>query len=69
MVDVWDNRLRHEKPVIYTFTFPHYKRSPAVYLEAEVSYGLLHESRRRRIGYENREPVTYTIYSKRIKLD
>jgi len=63
--DLYDNRIPHKKRASYSFKF---KSKQGVYLEAEVLYGLLRESRRKKIGYENQEPITHRLFYKKIKL-
>ena len=40
-----------------------------VSVEAVVRYHLLEESRRRRIGYENSEPIAYDVFRETIELE
>ena len=65
IVDLWDTRLPPGEPRHYTIGWnPQKHRVHAV--EAVVRYHLLEEKRRRRIGYENEEPINYMIYRKRV---
>jgi hypothetical protein len=38
-------------------------------VEAEVRYHLLDEKRRRRIGYRNREPISYEVFRQSLSID
>jgi hypothetical protein len=66
IVDLWDTRLERGQPRRYELDVP--GDSPAAEVEAEIRYHLLAESRRRRIGYENSTPISYTVFRKRISL-
>ena len=68
IVDLWDTRLPYQEPRRYSLELDSHDASRAYTLEAVVRYGLLEESRRRRIGYENREPISYEIFHSRLKL-
>jgi hypothetical protein len=68
IVDLWDTRLPYQEPRRYALELDSHDAGRAYTLEAVVRYGLLEESRRRRIGYENREPISYEIYHARLKL-
>jgi len=37
-------------------------------VEAVVRYHLLDETRRRRIGYENQEPIAYEVFRQRLAI-
>jgi hypothetical protein len=39
-----------------------------VNVETEIRYHLLAESWRKRIGYENRTPISYTVFRQQIRL-
>lgn len=64
IIDLWDNRLPRWQPRRYEIDTP--GNSAAVTVEAVVRYHLLDEKRRKRIGYNNREPIAYEVYRKRI---
>ncbi len=66
IVDLWDTRLPRWQPRVYELEVP--GNSAAVKVEAEIRYHLLAESRRQRIGYENKTPIHYEIYRKQISL-
>jgi len=62
IADIRDTRLPYNKPREYTFKFNGGKMESPAILDVTVRYHLLDEARRKRIGYENREPITYPIY-------
>ena len=66
IVDLWDNRLARWQPRRYELEVP--VDSSAVKVEAEIRYHLLAESRRKRIGYENRTPIKYSVFHEQIAL-
>jgi len=69
IVDLNDTRLPAREPRTWRFEFSPDGGSAARALEVTVGYHLLHESRRRRIGYQNEEPIEYPIFDSRIELD
>jgi len=69
IIDVKDSRLPYAKPEEFSFQFRQDRKNPPSMLDVTVRYHLLEEKRRRRIGYENREPIAYSIYRTRIPLD
>lgn len=68
ILDLKDTRLAYGKPTAFTFSFKSGRDNPPSELEVKVRYHLLDEKRRRRIGYENKEPIAYPIYFERILL-
>lgn len=66
IIDLWDTRLRRGEARTYRFEFP-VKQQPAR-LEVAVRYHLLHESRRKRIGYANELPIDYPVFEKAVAL-
>lgn len=64
IVDLWDTRLPYGLPRTYIIEFSASDAS-AVTVEAVVRYHLLDEARRRRIGYENPEPIAYEVFRER----
>jgi len=66
IIDLKDNRLARWQPRRYELEVPDSSR--AVKVEAEIRYHLLAESRRKRIGYENKAPINYTVFRKQILL-
>lgn len=69
IVELWDTRLPRGQPREFRFAFAPAGHPSATAVEAQVRYGLLEEARRRRIGYENREPVAYDLFRGSIALD
>ena len=67
IIDLWDTRLRRGQPRTYHFELP-VNKQPAR-LEVVVRYHLLHESRRRRIGYASESPIDYPVFEKVIALE
>jgi hypothetical protein len=68
IVDLWDTRLSYGQP--REFRFPVIKRggnTPAA-VDVTVRYHLLDEARRKKIGYNNIEPIAYPIYHKQIPI-
>jgi hypothetical protein len=63
-----DTRLPPDEPKEFIFDIPNNPANPAAVLEATVSYHLLDEARRKRIGYQNQEPIHYPIYQERLSL-
>ena len=68
IVDLWDTRLPKETPRTYTFAVDMAADPPPITLDIMVRYHLLDEARRRRIGYENREPISYAVFQRSIPL-
>ena len=66
IVDLWDTRLARWQPRRYELEVA--GDSGAVSVEAEIRYHLLAESRRKRIGYVNGAPISYTVFRERIPL-
>jgi hypothetical protein len=69
IVDIRDTRLPYNKPRKYIFDFKADTKNPPSILDASVRYHLLDEKRRKKIGYENTEPIAYSIYKERIPLN
>jgi hypothetical protein len=68
IVDLWDSRLPRWQPRTFQITFPRNDKQPPAVVEAVVRYHLLDEKRRRRIGYENSEPIAYDVFRQRLVL-
>ena len=69
IIDLWDTRLPRWQPREYKLSVPvDSKRKPAV-VEAIVRYHLLDERRRKRIGYENEDPIAYEVFKQQLSLD
>ena len=64
IIDLKDTRLPYLDPRDYTLEFS--DQDGAVMIEAVVRYHLLDEQRRRRIGYENQEPIAYDVFRQRL---
>lgn len=67
IVDLKDTRLPRGQPRTYAIVVSNFYKAASV--EAVVSYHLLDEKRRRRIGYENKTPVTYDIFREKIVIN
>lgn len=68
IVDLWDTRLPRDQPRFYTLEYPRRGDPATTAVEAVVRYHLLDEARRRRIGYENKEPISYEVVQRRVAL-
>ena len=68
IIDLWDTRLPRGQPRSYRIEFPAAGKQAPVAVEAVVRYHLLDEARRKRIGYENTEPIAYEVFRSRIAL-
>jgi hypothetical protein len=62
IVDLWDTRLPRGEPRRFVVSLP----SDARAVEAHVRYHLLGEARRKRIGYEPKEPISYLVFDRRL---
>ncbi|MCX7167719.1 MAG: multiheme c-type cytochrome [Rhodocyclales bacterium] len=69
IVDLRDTRLPRWQPRVFRFDVDPSRDPTAVTVEAQVQYHLLNEDRRRRIGYENKEPIAYDVFRARIGLN
>lgn len=69
IVDLWDSRLPRGEPRVYRFEYAADDYPDAVAIEATVRYHLLAESRRKRIDYENVDPIAYDVYRTRITVN
>jgi hypothetical protein len=69
IVDLWDDRLRRGEPRVYRFEYAERDYPGAVAIEASVRYHLLAESRRKRIEYENVDPIAYDVYRTRVAVN
>ena len=68
ILDLWDTRLPKGEERIYTFSLDLDADPAPVTLDVVVRYQLLDESRRRRIGYENQDPISYVVFQRSIPL-
>ena len=66
IIDLWDTRLPRWEPRRYALEVD--RNSKAVAVEAVVRYHLLAESRRKRIGYANTQPIAYEVFRQRLEL-
>ena len=69
IVDLRDTRLPRWQPRSYTLSVPEGEQQKAATVEAVVRYHLLNERRRKRIGYQNNEPIEYEVFHERLSLD
>ena len=67
IVDLWDTRLSRWQPRNYDIEFS--TKDKAASVEVVVSYHLLNERRRKRISYNNKTPISYTVFQKKIILN
>lgn len=65
IVDLWDNRLAPGRPSTEEFVFSGRELDRASAVDAVVRYGLVEEARRKRIDYENKEPLSYEVFRMR----
>lgn len=68
IVELRDTRLPYLQPRTFRFDYSMNGRSTAAALEVVVRYHLLDEARRRKINYENKEPISYEVYRKTLPL-
>ncbi len=68
IVDIKDTRLQYNKPRSYDFRFNKRTNDAPSVLDVTVKYHLLDEKRRKKIGFETEEPISYPIYNVKIKL-
>jgi hypothetical protein len=66
IVDLWDTRLPAGLSRAYEFKFRTDASPVPAVLEVVVRYHLLDEARRRRIGYDNQEPISYVVHEQRV---
>ena len=67
IIDLKDTRLPRGQPRSYDIEISDSQK--AVSVEAVVRYHLLDEKRRKRIAYENKTPIAYDVFRKKITLD
>jgi hypothetical protein len=68
IIDLWDTRLPRWQPRSYEFSVPVTATSEPAAVEAVVRYHLLDEKRRKRIGYDNKDPIAYDVFRQTIPL-
>jgi hypothetical protein len=64
IVDLWDTRLPRGEARRYRMDLP----AGTAAVDAQVSYHLLGEARRKRIGYQPAEPISYVVLEERRSL-
>ena len=69
IIDLWDTRLPRWQPRRYELSVPANRKQKPAAVEAIVRYHLLDERRRKRIGYENEDPIAYEVFRKKLSLD
>jgi hypothetical protein len=69
IIDLWDTRLPRWQPRRYELSVPENRKQKPAAVEAIVRYHLLDERRRKRIGYENEDPIAYEVFRKKLPLD
>jgi hypothetical protein len=62
IVDLWDTRLARDKPRSFSFPVKPDDFPLSAELEVIVKYHLLDEARRKKIAYNNQEPISYLLY-------
>ncbi len=60
IVDLWDTRLPRGQTRVFSLDVPADRKTASV--EAVVRYFLVDEARRKRIGYDNTEPLSYEVF-------
>jgi hypothetical protein len=65
ILDLWDTRLAKDSPQSFSFIIKPGDFPAPVELEVSVRYHLLDEARRKRIAYNNQEPISYPLYQHR----
>jgi hypothetical protein len=68
IVDLWDTRLPPGKSRQYIIDIPSPGNGSVAFVEARVNYHLLDETRRKRIDYQNREPIHYPVFQQKIAI-
>jgi len=68
IIDLWDSRLPRWQPRNYALSVPENSKQKPTAVEAIVRYHLLDEGRRKRIGYENKDPIAYEVFRQKRSL-
>ncbi|PIX86368.1 MAG: hypothetical protein COZ32_03720 [Nitrospirae bacterium CG_4_10_14_3_um_filter_53_41] len=68
IMDLWDTRLPRDEPRKYAFEFRTNSNPPPAFLKIAAAYHLLDEKRRIRIGYQNKEPISYQLYERELEV-
>ena len=66
IIDLWDTRLAYNMPRYYSLEFSAGERDYPLTVEAEVRYHLLDEKRRQRIGYQNKDPISFEVFRRHL---
>lgn len=68
IIDLWDTRLPPGEPRQYTIDLDTADKTSVQAVEAIVRYHLVDEKRRELIGYNNKEPIAYDVFRKKVSL-
>lgn len=68
IVDLWDTRLARGELREYSIEIAKTNMETATMIDAEVRYHLLDEARRKRINYENKEPINYPVFQQQLPI-
>lgn len=66
IIDLRDTRLPYGQSRSYTMEFNMHDPDKVLMVGAVVRYHLLDEKRRKRISYENREPISYEVFREQL---
>jgi len=66
IIDLWDTRLQRWKPRSWDMKLPDDQTVSSA--EVVVTYHLVAEKRRKRINYQNTDPIAYEVFRQRIEL-
>ncbi len=69
IVDLWDTRLPRGQPRAGELAVPAAGAASARVLEATVSYFLVDDQRRQRIGYKDAKAISYEVFRRIVPLD
>lgn len=69
IVDLWDTRLQRGRPRSLTLDFPANGTSRGRTVEATVSYFLVGDERRQRIGYADASAIGYEVFRRILPID
>jgi len=69
IIELEDTRLLYNQTRSFRFEVSDAERARYDRLEVLVTYHLLDEGRRKRIGYENKEPIFYPVYQEQLPLN
>jgi hypothetical protein len=68
IVDLRDTRLPPGESRQYSIDISLPENESAAFVEAQVHYHLLDETRRKRISYQNKESIHYPVFQQKIVL-